>query len=575
MSTAVPAPPAAQERLAREAADRYAAEGYAVEREPRPDDLPEWLRPFRPDVVARSAAENVVVKVANRTTLAGPSWLAELAGAVEARPGWRLELVVHADDGPGRTSVVAVERRAAEARRLLGAGQAEAALLVAWSAAEGALRLLAAGRGVAPRSPAPAGVLRELYSLDLLGERQFRLLDAAWRARSAVAHGFESEGPVDPGVVADLADLAARLVRPSYATVGEMVERFRADGEHSGRTPLLGVRAELAERYPEADEREIEEAAALLGSEATGDGGTAAEGLPGEGQEKADEPDASARRGGTDAAGGAVLDRLWAEYLSTRSEVARQQLVVHYSPLVKSVAGRVAGAGLPQGTERADLVSRGILGLLDAVDTFGPGRRRAEFEPYAAARIGEAIEQERRPPSASEPRRRPVRDEARALDEAYAELRARSGRPPTDADVAQHLGVTEPELGRVLAEVAAVGVVAVEDMLASRRGGHHDLDATSGTPGDEGEPATAFFGAEESRRLLAWAIDRLDGREKAALTLYYAEGRTSEEIGTALGISPKDAHELRTAAVGRLRASLGAYLPEPRRPRPRLGRRRG
>ena len=68
-----------------------------------------------------------------------------------------------------------------------------------------------------------------------------------------------------------------------------------------------------------------------------------------------------------------VLDELWTDYKANSTSSARERLILHYSPLVKFVAGRVA-AGLPQNIEQADLVSYGIFGLIDAIDKFDPGR---------------------------------------------------------------------------------------------------------------------------------------------------------------------------------------------------------
>ena len=81
----------------------------------------------------------------------------------------------------------------------------------------------------------------------------------------------------------------------------------------------------------------------------------------------------------------ADLDSLWDEYKRLQDQSLRDQLILHYSPLVKYVAGRVA-IGLPQNVEQADLVSYGCFGLIDAVEKFDP-RRGYKFETYAIARI--------------------------------------------------------------------------------------------------------------------------------------------------------------------------------------------
>ncbi|MGZ8735413.1 MAG: sigma-70 family RNA polymerase sigma factor, partial [Acidimicrobiia bacterium] len=84
-----------------------------------------------------------------------------------------------------------------------------------------------------------------------------------------------------------------------------------------------------------------------------------------------------------------MVAELWRDYKDGGTKEARERLILHYSPLVKFVAGRVA-AGLPQNIEQSDLVSYGIFGLIDAIDKFDPGRG-FKFETYAIARIKGAI----------------------------------------------------------------------------------------------------------------------------------------------------------------------------------------
>ena len=85
----------------------------------------------------------------------------------------------------------------------------------------------------------------------------------------------------------------------------------------------------------------------------------------------------------------ADIAELWTNYKELSTPDARERLILHYSPLVKFVAGRVA-AGLPQNIEQSDLVSYGIFGLIDAIDKFDPGRGY-KFETYAISRIKGAI----------------------------------------------------------------------------------------------------------------------------------------------------------------------------------------
>jgi RNA polymerase sigma factor FliA len=218
-----------------------------------------------------------------------------------------------------------------------------------------------------------------------------------------------------------------------------------------------------------------------------------------------------------------VIERLWTDYKSTSARDARDRLIVHYSPLVKYVAGRVS-VGLPQNIEQADLVSYGIFGLIDAIDKFDP-TRQIKFETYAIARIKGAIIDELR---SIDWVPRSVRAKARAVEKAYATLEASLLRTPTDAEVAAEMGISEDELHNVFNQVSFVGLVALDEMLA---GGDRGESTTLGdTIPDKGEGPVAAFEVEEMKQILAGAINRLGDREKVVLTLYYYEGLTEREL---------------------------------------------
>ena len=125
------------------------------------------------------------------------------------------------------------------------------------------------------------------------------------------------------------------------------------------------------------------------------------------------------------------IAQLWVDFKSTRTRDSRDRLIVHYSPLVKYVAGRVA-VGLPQNIEQSDLVSYGVFGLIDAIEKFDTSRN-IKFETYAIARIKGAIIDELR---SIDWVPRSVRAKARSVEKAYSKLEARLLRTPTDVEIA-------------------------------------------------------------------------------------------------------------------------------------------
>jgi RNA polymerase sigma factor for flagellar operon FliA len=245
------------------------------------------------------------------------------------------------------------------------------------------------------------------------------------------------------------------------------------------------------------------------------------------------------------------IDRLWAEYKAEGRRDQRDRLIVHYSPLVKYVAGRVA-TGLPQSVDQADLVSYGIFGLIDAIEKFDLARG-FKFETYAIARIKGNILDELR---SIDWVPRSVRAKARALEKAYATLEGKLHRTPSDAELAAELDLTEDQLQTTLGQISFTGLVALDEMLS---GGDRSDSATLGdTLPDGGMGPVAAFEVEEMRHILADAINRLPEREKTVLTLYYYEGLTLAEIGSVLGVTESRVCQVHTKAVIQLRARIAA-----------------
>src|ERR671917_1396154 len=161
------------------------------------------------------------------------------------------------------------------------------------------------------------------------------------------------------------------------------------------------------------------------------------------------EPDTDARS--TTDSEADSLSTAWDDYKETGSSEARDRLILHYSPLVKYVAGRVA-VGLPANIEQTDLVSYGIFGLIDAIEKYDL-ERGIKFETYAISRIKGAIIDELR---AIDWIPRSVRFKAREVEKAYVALENRLHRSPTDAEVAQQLGITIDELHQIFNQISFV-----------------------------------------------------------------------------------------------------------------------
>jgi len=251
------------------------------------------------------------------------------------------------------------------------------------------------------------------------------------------------------------------------------------------------------------------------------------------------------------AANEAALRSLWESFKATGDPGTRERLILHYSPLVKYVAGRV-GVGLPPNIEQADLVSYGIFGLIDAIEKFDI-TRAIKFETYAISRIRGAIIDELR---AIDWIPRSVRYKAREVERAYAALEGELHRTPTEPEVAERLGMTLDELHQVFSQVSYVNVVALDELLTVGGEKGDKLSLVDTLEDTKAEDPVAAFETEETKFLLARAINQLPEREKIVVTLYYYEGLTLAEIGQVLGVTESRICQMHTKAVLQLRAKL-------------------
>lgn len=245
------------------------------------------------------------------------------------------------------------------------------------------------------------------------------------------------------------------------------------------------------------------------------------------------------------------IRRLWRRFKTNGDPQAREQLIIHYAPLVKYVAGRVA-MGLPPNIDPEDLHSYGIFGLVDAVEKFEPDRG-VKFETYAIARIRGAMfdglrEQDWVP--------RTVRQKARRLERAVADLEASLGRTATDAEICEALNLTAEEYAELLSEIRVASVVSLDEWWAAEGDDNKGVSLGELLEDPNAEQLGAAVEAEEVERLLGEAIDSLPEREKLVVTLYYYEGLTLKEIGRVLGVTESRVSQLHTRAIVRLRARL-------------------
>ncbi|MGI8799464.1 MAG: FliA/WhiG family RNA polymerase sigma factor [Pseudonocardia sp.] len=239
---------------------------------------------------------------------------------------------------------------------------------------------------------------------------------------------------------------------------------------------------------------------------------------------------------------------LWQEYSRRRDRRQRDRVVLHYTPLVRRVAGKI-GAKLPAHLEFADLVQCGVFGLIDAVERYEP-ERGARFETFAVQRIRGAIIDELR---AQDWVPRTVRDRARALERAKQHLESQLSRRATDAELAAELDITSAELRTVLGQIHLIGVDALDELVLA---GRSAVTVAEVVADDTAPDPVAVLEEDERRRELAAAVSRLAERDRRIVLLYYFEELTLAEIGLQLGVTESRVCQLHARVVTRLRGQL-------------------
>jgi len=248
-----------------------------------------------------------------------------------------------------------------------------------------------------------------------------------------------------------------------------------------------------------------------------------------------------------------------------RGEITPEQerLMLEHLPTVRYLARRIHER-LPQHVEIDDLVSAGVLGLIDAFRKFDPAKK-VQFRSYAQFRIRGAILDSLRTLDWSP---RELRRKGRAIEEAIRALTARLGRTPTEPEIASELGIELGEYQQLLGELKGleIGTLHVE---RSEDSGDEELAYIPNKP--EEDPLFVCLKSEMRARLAA-AVDQLPERERLVMTLYYYEEMTMKEIGLTLGVVESRVSQIHASAVLHLRALLAAHEQVGRGRRPKAGR---
>jgi len=240
---------------------------------------------------------------------------------------------------------------------------------------------------------------------------------------------------------------------------------------------------------------------------------------------------------------------LWKKYKKTDDSGMRSDLIVSYLPLVKYVLGRIS-LYLPPHLDSEDLTTSGVIGLIKSVEEFDLSRK-IEFTTFAVPRIRGAILDELR---SHDWVPRSARKKASTITNAINELMERNDEPPSREDIAEAMGITAPELDKMMSDVSFATFLSLEGMHSDSDDGQMKIVDSIKNP-----KATSPLGVledGEEKELLDEAISQLPKQEKIVIMLYYYQNMMLKEIAKLLKLSKSRVSQIHNKAIATLRAKI-------------------
>ena len=243
----------------------------------------------------------------------------------------------------------------------------------------------------------------------------------------------------------------------------------------------------------------------------------------------------------------AEIAEAWQQFRKTGDRSWRNVLMENYFPIVRYNAERI-GAKLPDEVDRDDLISAGVFGLMDAIEAFDRGRG-VKFETYCAPRIRGAILDELR---SMDWVPRLVRSRSHMLERVAQELECTFGRTPTEAEIAEHLGLSREELEKLVRDATAVAQVSLSRKY-SENDSNKDVCEIDVIQDKRGKDPVVEIQKRDLKEILTRGLSRA---ERLILILYYYEEMTMKEIGMTLDLSESRVSQMHSSILGRLKLQL-------------------
>ncbi len=245
------------------------------------------------------------------------------------------------------------------------------------------------------------------------------------------------------------------------------------------------------------------------------------------------------------------VEELWNEFRSNQDEKARQDLITHYLPLVRTIAERMHHK-FPKHVDVDELIQSGTFGLMNAVNAYDP-ERGVKFQNYAQQRIRGSILDELRENDWAP---RLVRTNSHRIERARNEIESETGTPPTAKEIATNLGITLEEFDRWQADTNRAQLMSLNGATSGSENEGKEI-TKAGIIEDKSD--TARFSELEKSELIDLATRGLSKNEKMIVVMYYLEELTMKEIGVLLSLSESRVCQIHHRIMDRLKGQLERY----------------
>ncbi len=241
--------------------------------------------------------------------------------------------------------------------------------------------------------------------------------------------------------------------------------------------------------------------------------------------------------------------------MGKKREIDREKIIQQFLPRVKHYANRY-NFGLPPELSIEDLISAGIVGLLEAVERFDPSKN-VSLSTFADFRIrGAMIDQIRSMQWASKDARKRLED----VRKTYNDLEKELNRSATDEEVAERMNMSYDELYKTLSIANKMSILSLEEISVVTDG--KPIDILEMIPDRQGKDIIEELNLREMQQALGRFIEELPEHERLVITLYYYEELTMKEIGKVLNLSESRICQLHGKAIILLKNKLEAFLKD-------------